>query len=80
MVALQNGVLAARRYGHGKRFFYGMLWLAWSALGLIGGVALLGQGQAAAGLFGLAFGAVAGIYDYRIWTWQARRLWFLIIF
>lgn len=70
---------AAHPYGHGRRAFYGLLWLAWTALGLVGGFSLLGDGKVGGGLFGLAFGALAAVYDYRIWTWQAKRLWLLII-
>jgi len=32
------------------------------------------------GLIGLGLAGLAGWYDYRIWTWQAKRLWFFIIF
>jgi hypothetical protein len=28
----------------------------------------------------LVLGGLAGRYDYRIWTWRARRLLFFIIF
>lgn len=37
-------------------------------------------GQILAGFLALVLGALAGRYDYRIWTWRARRLLFFIIF
>ena len=71
----------ARRtpYSHGRRIFYGLLWAGWTALLTIAGFAGLFGGQVLAGLLALAAAGVAGHYDYRIWTWQARRLLFLII-
>lgn len=67
-----------RRYGQGRRALYGVIWAAWTAVLVIGGFAALSSGQFA-GLLALALGALAGYYDFRIWTWQAKRLWFLII-
>lgn len=69
-----------RPYGNGRRLFYGSLWGFYTAALVIGSFAAMFGGQVLSGLFGLALGALAGRYDYRIWTWQARRLWFLIIF
>jgi hypothetical protein len=72
----------ARRagYGNGTRVGYGLLWAGWTLVLLIGGLAALFGGQVLAGLIGLVLAALAGRYDYRIWTWQARRLLFLIVF
>jgi hypothetical protein len=67
-------------YGNGKRVAYGLLWAGWTLVLLIGGLAALFGGQVLAGLIGLVLAVLAGRYDYRIWTWQARRLLFLIIF
>ena len=39
-----------------------------------------GPGSIVIGLILLGLAGLAGRYDYRIWTWQARRLWFFIIF
>ncbi len=73
--------LAPRRpYSEAKRVGYGLLWAGWTAVLLIAGFAGLFSGQVFAGLMGFALAALAGRYDYRIWTWQARRLLFLIIF
>ncbi|HEX4258552.1 MAG TPA: hypothetical protein VH089_25930 [Streptosporangiaceae bacterium] len=66
-------------YSHGRRIFYGLVWAGWTALLTIAGFAALFGGQVLVGLFALAAAGVAGHYDYRIWTWQARRLLFLII-
>lgn len=41
---------------------------------LIGGLAAPVGGQVLAGLIGLVLAVLAGRYEYRIWTWQARRL------
>jgi hypothetical protein len=72
---------SARRtpYSHGRRIFYGLVWAGWTALLAFAGFAALFGGQVLAGLFALAAAGVAAHYDYRIWTWQARRLLFLII-
>jgi hypothetical protein len=72
---------AVRRtpYSPAKRACYGLLWAAWTAVLVIGGFAALFGGQILAGLLGIALGLLAGRYDYRIWTYQARRLLFLII-
>lgn len=66
-------------YSHGKRVGYGVLWAAWTTVLTIGGFAALFSGQVLAGLIGLVLAALAGRYDYRIWTWRARRLLFLLI-
>jgi hypothetical protein len=68
-----------RPYGHGKRTFYGVLWAGWTVLLTVGGFVGLFGGQVLGGLFALVLAALAGRYDYRIWTWRARRLLFLII-
>jgi hypothetical protein len=71
----------ARRtpYSHGRRVFYGLVWAGWTALLTIAGFAALFGGQVLTGLLALAAAGVAAHYDYRIWTWRARRLLFLII-
>ena len=66
-------------YSHGKRAGYGLLWAAWTAVLTIGGFAEVFGGQILGGLFALVLAALAGRYDYRIWTWRARRLLFLIV-
>lgn len=72
---------AAQRlpYGHGRRAGYGILWAGWTVLLLISGLIGLFSGQILGGLLALALAGLAGRYDYRIWTWQARRLLFFII-
>ncbi len=78
---LPGAPATARRlpYGHGKRVFYGLLWAGWTAVLAIAGFASLFGGQVLPGLFALVLMAFAGHYDYRIWTWRARRLLFLIV-
>src|SRR5262245_13404299 len=66
-------------YTYGKRAGYGLLWAAWTAVLTIAGFTALFGGQVLGGLFVLVLAALAARYDYRIWTWRARRLLFLII-
>lgn len=66
-------------YSHGKRAGYGLLWAAWTAILTIAGFTALFSSQILGGLFALALAVVAGRYDYKIWTWRARRLLFLLI-
>jgi hypothetical protein len=66
-------------YSPGKRAGYGLLWAAWTAVLTIAGFTALFGGQILGGLFALALAALAGRYDYRIWTWRARRLLFFLI-
>jgi hypothetical protein len=76
---MPNGAVPRLPYSHGKRAGYGLLWAAWTAVLTIGGFAELFGGQIPGGLFALVLAALAGRYDYRIWTWRARRLLFLIV-
>jgi hypothetical protein len=73
--------IARRRtpYSQGRRAFYGVMWAAWTAVFAIGGFSLLFSHQILSGLVALALAGLSGRYDYRIWTWRARRLWFFII-
>ena len=45
----------------------------------IAGFTGLFGGQILSGLFAFMLAALTGRYDYRIWTWRARRLLFFII-
>jgi hypothetical protein len=73
--------ISARRlpYSPGKRAGYGLLWAAWAAVLTIAGFTGLFGGQILGGLLALVLAALAGRYDYRIWTWRARRLLFFLI-
>lgn len=74
------GVMPRRLpYSPGKRAGYGILWAAWTAVLTIAGFTGLFGGQVLTGLVVLVLAALAGRYDYRIWTWRARRLLFFII-
>jgi hypothetical protein len=64
-------------YSPGQRIGYGPLWAFWTIVLVI--AAFSGHGFFAT-LFCLVLAFFAGRYDYRIWTWQAKRLWFFIIF
>ena len=63
-------------YSNGKRVGYGLLWAGWTLLLTIAGFVGLFGGHILSGLFALV---LAGRYDYRIWTWRARRLLFFLI-
>jgi hypothetical protein len=67
-------------YGRGKRMFYGLLWSFWTFAFAYGGFILLATGHVAAGMACLVLSIIAGKYTHRIWTWQAKHLWFFIIF
>jgi hypothetical protein len=69
----------AAPYSEGKRIGYGLLWAAWSLILTIAGFGLLFGGSVLSGLLGLLLAFFAGHYDYRIWSWQAKRLVFFII-
>lgn len=66
-------------YSNSKRVGFGLLWAGWTLILVIAGFTGLFGGQIVGGLVPLALGALAGRYEYRIWTWQARRLLFFII-
>ena len=66
-------------YSEGKRIGYGLLWAAWTILLMIAGFALLFGGSVLSGLLSLVLAFFAGRYDYRIWSWQAKRLLFFIV-
>jgi hypothetical protein len=67
-------------YSQGKRAFYGIMWAIWTVLLFIGAFSAISAASVGTGLLMLAVGFVAAIYDWRIWSWQAKHLWFLIIF
>jgi uncharacterized membrane protein len=67
-------------YSEGRRAGYGLLWTAWTIVLTIAGFALLGHGSVVSGLLGLTLAALALRYAWRIWTWQAKRLIFFIVF
>ncbi len=70
----------ARPYSEGKRLFYGLLWSGWTLLLAIAGFSLLPHGSTIfSGLLAFALAIITGRYAYRIWTWQAKRLIFFII-
>lgn len=62
-----------------RRVTCGVLWAVYTAILVIGGLATLFGGNAT-GLLMLLLGALTGWYDYRIWTFKAKRLTYLIIF
>lgn len=68
----------ARPYGNVRRTGYGLLWAFYTTALVIGGFATLFGGDAV-GLLAVALGLICGYYDWKIWTFRARRLLFLII-
>ncbi|MEV6647207.1 hypothetical protein [Amycolatopsis sp. NPDC051371] len=69
-----------RPYSEGRRVGYGLLWTAWTVVLMIAGFTMMGQSTVFGGLLALALSALAGRYAWRIWTWQAKRLIFFIVF
>lgn len=69
----------ARPYGAGKRAFYGLMWVIWTLVLTVAGFSLMGSGSAGTGLIALVLAVLAGWYDYKIWTYRAKWLMFLII-
>ncbi|HEX5400887.1 MAG TPA: hypothetical protein VFX16_01150 [Pseudonocardiaceae bacterium] len=59
---------------------YGITWAVWTLLLFVGAVAAMSSDSAGTGLLLLALGCVTAVYDWRIWTWQAKHLWFVVIF
>ena len=73
----QFGLITA--YSDSKRIGYGLLWAGWTVALTITGFGLLFAGSIFSGLLSLTLAFSAGRYDYRIWSWQAKRLIFFII-
>jgi hypothetical protein len=70
----------ARPYSQGKRAFYGLTWTLWTIALVSGALTMFSANMAGQGLLALALSGGTAYYAYRIWTWQARRLIFFIIF
>jgi hypothetical protein len=58
------------------RIACGALWAAFTIILAVGAVLELLTGLPAASVMCLVFAVGCGWYDYRIWTFKARRLWF----
>ena len=67
-------------YSQGKRAFYGLTWTFWTLVLIIGAFTMFTTNMVGQGLVALALAGATGYYAYRIWTWQARRLVFFIVF
>jgi hypothetical protein len=67
-------------YSQGKRAFYGLTWTFWTIALVAGAFTMFNAEMVGQGLLALALSAATAYYAYRIWTWQARRLIFFIIF
>lgn len=66
-------------YSDSKRIGYGLLWAAWTIILTIAGFGMLFGGSVFPGLLSMVLAFFAGHYDYRIWSWQAKRLVFFIV-
>ena len=69
-----------RPYSQFQRVAYGLCWTAISVVLVVGFFVGVATGEAVGGLVAGLLGLVASRYAYRLWTWQARRLVFFIIF
>ncbi|EOD65364.1 hypothetical protein [Amycolatopsis vancoresmycina] len=70
----------ATPYSQGKRAFYGLTWTFWTIALIAAAFTMFTTDLVGQGLLALAVSGATGYYAYRIWTWQARRLIFFIIF
>ena len=68
------------RYSNGKRLFYSGLWALYTVALMIGAFTLIGGGNPGTGAISLVLACATGLYSYRIWTYQAKRLWILVVF
>lgn len=59
------------------RIVRGVIWAVIAVITLVGGVAELAIGVAGGAVVCFIVAAGAAWYDYRIWTFRARRLWFI---
>ena len=71
--------LDVRPYSQFQRIAYGSWWTLIASVLLVASTLALASAPGSA-LIGLGLGALAGRYAFRLWTWQARRLVFFIIF
>ena len=71
---------AVTRKRSGRRTACGVIWAFYTVVLVIAGFALLGSGSIGSGFIALALAALAGWYDYRVWTFKTKWLNFLIIF
>lgn len=70
-------------YTNGRRVFYGLTWLVWTVILVVAAISAFsgsGGSSAAMGLIPLVLAIFTARYDYRIWTFQAKHLWFLLLF
>jgi hypothetical protein len=70
--------LASRRMSR-ARIVCGVLWGLIAAVIGVGGVAELTIGNVGGAVVCLVVGVGSGWYDYRVWTFKARRLLFIIM-
>lgn len=68
-----------RPYSGFKRFMYGMWWTFVTTLLVIATLMQAASGAPGQVLVGGALAFLAGRYAYRLWTWQAKHLVFLIV-
>ena len=75
--AVREGI---KPYSQGKRIGYSLIWAFWTFAFALGCISLMGNGSVLVGLLSGVLAFFAGRYTYRIWTYQAKRLWFFIVF
>jgi hypothetical protein len=61
------------------RMVCGLCWALWTTLFAVGAIAAVASGNVFGFLVGAVLAGLAGWYDYRIWSCQARRLTLFII-
>ncbi|HUD35514.1 MAG TPA: hypothetical protein VMR14_01370 [Streptosporangiaceae bacterium] len=60
------------------RILCGISWAVVAVVLAVGGIGEIGAGNVGGAILCLVIAALAGWYDYRIWTLKARRLWLFI--
>jgi hypothetical protein len=74
-IGMPAGSAAGRRMST-SRIVCGIIWGAIAVITAVGGVAELTIGLAGGAVVCFVIAAGTGWYDYRVWSFRARRLWF----
>jgi uncharacterized membrane protein len=74
------GYPGPRRYGNGRRIFYAGLWAFYTVAFVCGFFAAAARANIGVALLCLVLAALTGSYAWRIWTYRAKRLWWMILF
>jgi hypothetical protein len=76
-MGMAAGPLTGRRMTV-SRIVCGIIWGAVAVITAVGGVAELTVGIVGGAVLCFVIAVLAGWYDYRVWTFRARRLWIIL--